>query len=135
MLSSFLVFLLILLFVGCEGKVENGSLKAVFIFGDSIVDQVNNNNITTLIKCNFEPYGKDFMGGKPTGRFTNAKTPSDLIVEELGIKEVMPAYLDPHLRVEDLKTGVSFASGGCGFDPQTSSIAVFYSHLYMLFNV
>ncbi|WMV41169.1 hypothetical protein MTR67_034554 [Solanum verrucosum] len=66
------------------------------------------------------------MGGKPIGRFTNSKTPSDLIVEELGIKEVMPAYLDPHLRVEDLKTGVSFASGGCGFDPQTSSIAELY---------
>ncbi|CAN4077026.1 unnamed protein product [Withania somnifera] len=120
-----MVFLLILLFVACEGKVElprNVTVKAVFAFGDSIVDQGNNNHITTLVKCNFEPYGKDFMDGKPTGRFSNAKTPSDLIVEELGVKEVMPAYLDHDLRSEDLKTGVSFASGGCGYDPQTAII-------------
>ncbi|KAK6781980.1 hypothetical protein RDI58_019776 [Solanum bulbocastanum] len=65
-----------------QGKVENGSMKAVFIFVDSIDDQGNKNNITTLVKCNFEPYGKDFMGGKPTGKLTNAKTPSDLLGEE-----------------------------------------------------
>ncbi|CAN4077027.1 unnamed protein product [Withania somnifera] len=124
-----MVFLLILLFVACEGKVElprNVTVKAVFAFGDSIVDQGNNNHITTLVKCNFEPYGKDFMDGKPTGRFSNAKTPSDLIVEELGVKEVMPAYLDHDLRSEDLKTGVSFASGGCGYDPQTAIITELY---------
>ncbi|XP_060211795.1 GDSL esterase/lipase EXL3-like [Lycium barbarum] len=134
MLSPCLVFwlhnkmglfhVLFLLFVACEGKVKNVSVKAVFTFGDSIVDQGNNNHIITFAKCNFEPYGKDFMdGNKPTGRFSNAKTPSDLIVDELGIKELMPAYLDPNLQAEDLKTGVSFASGGCGFDPQTAIIA------------
>ncbi|MCD7453573.1 hypothetical protein HAX54_021370 [Datura stramonium] len=126
-LHNMMVFLfLFLLFVACKGKVQlpkNVSVKAVFAFGDSIVDQGNNNHITTLVKCNFEPYGKDFTGGKPTGRFSNAKTPSDLIVEELGIKEIMPAYLDPDLQAEDLKTGVSFASGACGFDPQTATIA------------
>nr|XP_009779479.1 PREDICTED: GDSL esterase/lipase EXL3-like [Nicotiana sylvestris] len=119
-------FYVILLWLGaCEGKTElpkNLNIKAVLVFGDSIVDQGNNNNITTLIKCNFPPYGKDFIDGKPTGRFTNAKTPADLIVEELGIKELMPAYLDPKLQAEDLKTGVSFASGACGYDPQTAVI-------------
>ncbi|OIT19231.1 gdsl esteraselipase, partial [Nicotiana attenuata] len=88
MLCYCLVFLsrtmvLFQLFVAsCKGKVqlpENVTVKAVFAFGDSIVDQGNNNHITTVVKCNFEPYGKDFLGGKPTGRFSNAKTPSDLI--------------------------------------------------------
>ncbi|KAJ8561322.1 hypothetical protein K7X08_027512 [Anisodus acutangulus] len=51
------------------------------------------------------------------------KRRQDLIVEELGIKELMPAYLDPQLQAEDLKTGVSFASGACGYDPQTAAIA------------
>lgn len=46
-------------------------------------------------------------------------------VEELGVKEAMPAYLDPNLTIEDFKTGVSFASGGCGFDPLTSTLAVY----------
>nr|POF18355.1 protein free1 [Quercus suber] len=41
--------------------------------GDSIVDIGNNNHINTLIKCNFPPYGKDFQGGKPTGRFSNGR--------------------------------------------------------------
>ncbi|PHU21007.1 GDSL esterase/lipase EXL1 [Capsicum chinense] len=110
----------------CEGKVQlpkNVVLKAVFAFGDSIVDQGNNNYIPTIAKCNFPPYGKDFNGGMPTGRFGNGKTPPDLIVEELGLKELVPAYLDTNVNSEDFKTGVSFASGGCGFDPLTSSLA------------
>ncbi|KAJ9542269.1 hypothetical protein OSB04_028775 [Centaurea solstitialis] len=34
----------------------------------------------------------------------------------------MPAYLDPSLDDKELLTGVSFASGGTGYDPQTSQI-------------
>ena len=41
-----------------------------------------------------------------------------------GVKEIMPAYLDPNLHPQDLITGVSFASGACGYDPLTSKIAV-----------
>ncbi|KAJ0039953.1 hypothetical protein Pint_28533 [Pistacia integerrima] len=101
----------------------NQTVPALFIFGDSIVDPGNNNNIKTIIKCNFPPYGRDFMGGKPTGRFCNGKVPSDILVQELGIKELLPAYLDPNLKPEDLVTGVSYASGGSGYDPLTSKIA------------
>ncbi|KAL3514794.1 hypothetical protein ACH5RR_027511 [Cinchona calisaya] len=101
---------------------DNETIPAVFAFGDSIVDQGNNNNLSTLIKCNFPPYGKDFSGGIPTGRFSNSKTPPDLIAEELGIKEIVPAYLDPNLQANDLPTGVSFASGGSGYDPQTPQL-------------
>ncbi|XP_060199856.1 GDSL esterase/lipase EXL3-like [Lycium barbarum] len=118
-------FVSFMLFVGCESKVQlpkNLVVKAVFAFGDSIVDQGSNNHIATVVKSNFLPYGKDFNGGIPTGRFCNGKTPPDLIVEELGIKEFVPAYLDPNLKSEDLKTGVSFASGGSGYDPLTATI-------------
>ena len=45
--------------------------------------------------------------------------------EELGIKELVPAYLDPHLQPTDLPTGVSFASGATGFDPETPRLVVF----------
>ncbi|WOH09986.1 hypothetical protein DCAR_0729447 [Daucus carota subsp. sativus] len=102
---------------------SNMSIPAVIVFGDSIGDQGNNNNLTTLIKCNFSPYGKDFKGKFATGRFTNSKTPPDLLAAELGIKELIPAYLDPNLHSKDLPTGVSFASGGTGYDPQTSILA------------
>ncbi|KAK3231874.1 hypothetical protein Dsin_003755 [Dipteronia sinensis] len=106
---------------------QNLSFPAFFSFGDSIIDTGNNNNLTTTAKCNFPPYGRDFMGGKPTGRFSNGKTPVDLIVETLGIKEILPAYLDPNLQIKDLHTGVNFASGGSGFDPLSSEIANAYS--------
>ncbi|KAJ8538247.1 hypothetical protein K7X08_014787 [Anisodus acutangulus] len=102
---------------------RNKSIPAVIVFGDSIVDTGNNNGLKTLGKVNYPPYGKDFMGGKPTGRFSNGKVPPDLIVEELRIKELLPAYLDPTLQAEDLITGVNFASGGAGYDPLTSEIA------------
>ena len=44
--------------------------------------------------------------------------------EEVGIKSVVPAYLDPNLTPKDLLTGVSFASGGSGYDPITPKLVV-----------
>lgn len=109
-----------------EGVVKlppNVSVPALFAFGDSIADTGNNNDLKTLVKCNFPPYGKDFQGGNPTGRFCNGKVPSDILAEELGIKEYLPAYLDPNLKSSDLLTGVCFASGASGYDPLTPQIA------------
>ncbi|XP_021825087.1 GDSL esterase/lipase At5g42170-like [Prunus avium] len=102
----------------------NVSVPAVIIFGDSIVDTGNNNNnFKTFARCNFLPYGKDLKGGMPTGRFSNGKVPSDFIVEALGIKELLPAYLDPTLQPEDLLTGVVIAAGGAGYDPLTAQLS------------
>ncbi|KAA8537495.1 hypothetical protein F0562_027103 [Nyssa sinensis] len=122
----FLSFHVSLLFFSSEAVTklpENVTFPAVIFFGDSIVDQGNNNNLNTIVKCNFPPYGKDFSGGNPTGRFTNAKTPADLIAEGVGVKELLPAYLDPNLQTKDIPTGVSFASGATGYDPQTPLLA------------
>ena len=55
------------------------TVPAVFVFGDSIVDPGNNNYVKTIIKCDFPPYGRDFVGGRPTGRFSNGRVPSDII--------------------------------------------------------
>ncbi|XP_078440313.1 GDSL esterase/lipase EXL3-like [Wolffia australiana] len=98
------------------------AVPAVIVFGDSVVDPGNNNILGTLTRCNFPPYGKDFPNHQATGRFSNGKIPNDLIVAGLGIKDTLPAYLDPSLRPEELLTGVSFASGGSGFDPVTSTM-------------
>lgn len=102
---------------------QNKTIPAVIVFGDSVVDTGNNNYLPTISKVNYPPYGKDFMGGMPTGRYSNGKVPADLLVEELGIKEILPAYLDPNLQPEDLITGINFASGSGGYDPLTSEFA------------
>lgn len=58
---------------------QNITFPAVLVFGDSIVDTGNNNHLRTLVKCDFRPYGADFKGGIPTGRFCNGRVPSDLL--------------------------------------------------------
>ncbi|KAI3724488.1 hypothetical protein L2E82_36267 [Cichorium intybus] len=98
------------------------NVSAILAFGDSFLDTGNNNYISTVLKANFLPYGNDFMGGKPTGRFSNGKNIADFFAEGLGVKEFVPPYLDPSLNDSDLLTGVSFASGGSGYDPQTARI-------------
>ncbi|XP_059313300.1 GDSL esterase/lipase EXL3-like [Lycium ferocissimum] len=121
------IFLLFSPVVIARGAIANlqqpynvsGIIPAVFVFGDSVVDTGNNNWIATLAKGNFPQYGKNFEGGKATGRVCDGKVPSDLFVEELGIKELLPPYLDPTLQPKDLITGVNFASIGSGYDPQT----------------
>ncbi|KAG4199596.1 hypothetical protein ERO13_A05G157400v2 [Gossypium hirsutum] len=101
----------------------NNKITAAFVFGDSTVDPGNNNYVKTLFRGNFPPYGKDFRDHVPTGRFTNGKLSTDLIVSYVGIKEYLPPYLDPNLSIEELMTGVSFASAGSGFDPLTPQIS------------
>ncbi|VFQ89066.1 unnamed protein product [Cuscuta campestris] len=98
----------------------NRSLSPLFVFGDSTVDPGNNNFILTIAKCNFPPYGRDFPNHVPTGRFSNGRLVTDFIASYIGVKENIPPYLDQSLSLEELTTGVSFASGGSGYDPLTS---------------
>ncbi|WCJ24043.1 GDSL esterase/lipase At1g23500 [Euphorbia peplus] len=103
-------------------EATNVSTAAVFAFGDSILDTGNNNNLRTMSKCNYTPYGRDLPGGFPTGRFCDGRVFSDLITEGLGVKRMLPAYLDPNLQPSDLLTGVCFASGGSGLDSITANV-------------
>uniref|UniRef100_A0A803NKX0 GDSL esterase/lipase n=1 Tax=Cannabis sativa TaxID=3483 RepID=A0A803NKX0_CANSA len=57
---------------------KNESILAIQAFGDSFLDTGNNNHLISITKCDFPPYGRDFLGGKPTGRFTDGKVFSDL---------------------------------------------------------
>lgn len=54
-------------------------LPALFAFGDSIFDPGNNNDLQTMTKSDFLPYGMDFVTHRPTGRFCNGKIPTDFI--------------------------------------------------------
>ncbi|KAL0837630.1 hypothetical protein Bca101_089520 [Brassica carinata] len=100
----------------------NTTVPALIVFGDSIMDTGNNNDIPTLLKSNFPPYGKEFPGGIPTGRFSDGKVPSDIIANTLGIAKTIPPYLGSNLKPNDLLKGVIFASGGSGYDPLTSKL-------------
>ncbi|VVA91957.1 unnamed protein product [Arabis nemorensis] len=102
--------------------IQNGGFPAVIAFGDSILDTGNNNLLMTLSRSNFLPYGRDFPFHLPTGRFGNGKVLSDLVVAELGIKDLLPAFRSPLLKSSELSTGVCFASGGSGLDKTTASI-------------
>ncbi|KAL2457968.1 GDSL esterase/lipase [Forsythia ovata] len=97
-------------------------VPAIIVFGDSSVDAGNNNQISTVLKSNFRPYGRDFYGGKPTGRFSNGRIPPDFISEGFGLRPFVPAYLDPMYNISDFATGVCFASAGTGYDNSTSNV-------------
>jgi hypothetical protein len=53
-----------------------------FVFGDSLVDNGNNNGIVSMARANYPPYGIDFAGG-PTGRFSNGLTTVDVICKQM----------------------------------------------------
>ncbi|KAK6124159.1 hypothetical protein DH2020_042068 [Rehmannia glutinosa] len=71
--------------------VAEPQVPCYFIFGDSLVDNGNNNNIQSLARANYLPYGIDFPDG-PTGRFSNGKTTVDVIAELLGFDDYIPPY-------------------------------------------
>ncbi|KAH9803955.1 GDSL esterase/lipase [Citrus sinensis] len=100
----------------------NAKVPAIIVFGDSSVDSGNNNEISTVLKSNFQPYGRDFIDSKPTGRFSNGRIPTDFISEAFRIKPTIPAYLDPTYNISDFSTGVCFASAGTGYDNATSDV-------------
>ncbi|CAI0560723.1 unnamed protein product [Linum tenue] len=83
-----------------------------FIFGDSLFDNGNNNNLSTVTKVNYSPYGVDFPAG-PTGRFSNGRTTADLIGEMLGFRKFIPPFAsNPDER--QILVGVNYASGSAG---------------------
>ena len=47
-----------------------------------------------------------------------------LAASALGVKETLPPYLNKSLTLEDLKTGVSFASAGSGYNNATCKTSV-----------
>ncbi|XP_074269881.1 GDSL esterase/lipase At5g45960-like [Silene latifolia] len=100
---------------------SSNNTLAVFVFGDSTVDPGNNNHIETYFRSDHSPYGIDYPNHIPTGRFSNGMLATDLIASYAGIKQSIPAYLDPSLSLGDLITGVSFASSGAGYDPLTAA--------------
>lgn len=57
-------------------------VPCIFIFGDSMADNGNNNGLVTKAKANYQPYGIDFPTGA-TGRFSNGRNTVDIIGRSL----------------------------------------------------
>ncbi|XP_042514355.1 GDSL esterase/lipase 7-like [Macadamia integrifolia] len=116
---SLLLSLCLLLHV-FQAKCSSPLAPALYIFGDSLTDSGNNNNLHTLAKANYKPYGMDFPDG-PTGRFTNGKTLVDFLAQFLGLP-LVPPYLG--LSVDQkfkTITGMNYASGSAGILLETGS--------------
>lgn len=97
-----------------DSNVGNGETKAMvpamFIFGDSLIDNGNNNDLPSFAKANYFPYGIDFNGG-PTGRFCNGLTMVDTIAQQLGLP-LIPAF--SQVSGEQIRYGVNYASAAAG---------------------
>lgn len=98
--------------VRCEPQVP-----CYFIFGDSLCDAGNNNDLVTKAKANYPPYGIDFPGGVATGRFSNGRNFADRITELLGFDEYIPPYSTA--KGKEILKGVNYASGAAGIRCET----------------
>jgi hypothetical protein len=53
--------------------------RTFFVFGDSLVDNGNNNFLMTTARADTLPYGIDYPTHRPTGRFSNGLNIPDII--------------------------------------------------------
>ncbi|PWA77520.1 SGNH hydrolase-type esterase domain-containing protein [Artemisia annua] len=98
--------------------VSQPQVPCYFIFGDSLVDNGNNNDLVTMAKANYPPYGIDFPEGV-TGRFTNGRTIADIIGQLLGFSKFISSFANA--TDEDISTGVNYGSGGAGIRDESGS--------------
>ncbi|PAN33312.1 hypothetical protein PAHAL_6G011000 [Panicum hallii] len=104
------LLLLAVLAAAARGGGEERA-PALFVFGDSLIDSGNNNNLASLAKANYFPYGIDFAGG-PTGRFCNGYTIVDELAELLGLP-LVPPYSQAS-SVQQVLQGANYASAAAG---------------------
>nr|AMY26618.1 zinc finger FYVE domain containing protein [Linum usitatissimum] len=106
---ALLIIVVVLVAASADGAPE---VPCYFIFGDSLFDNGNNNNLDTSTKSNYPPYGIAFPAG-PTGRFTNGRTTADIVGELMGFESFIPSFASNPSRSE-LLVGVNYASASAG---------------------
>lgn len=112
--SSFLFTTFIVALIVVIGTLSlQAEARAFFVFGDSLVDNGNNNYLATTARADAPPYGIDYPTHRPTGRFSNGLNIPDIISEHIGAESTLP-YLSPQLTGNKLLVGANFASAGIG---------------------
>ncbi|KAK0577092.1 hypothetical protein LWI29_027721 [Acer saccharum] len=101
-------------------------VPALFVFGDSLVDDGNNNFLSSIAKANYYPYGVDFDFGVPTGRFSNGKNFIDFIARMMGVA-YPPPFADPNTVGTRLLGGVNYASAAAGILDESGRHYALYS--------
>ncbi|KAL3027838.1 hypothetical protein AAZX31_03G079000 [Glycine max] len=117
------------LWSGVQGALQ---VPCYFIFGDSLVNNGNNNQLQSLARVDYLPYGIDFPGG-PSRRFSNGKTTMQLNcritdkernkknllpnAELLGFDDYIPPYVDAS--GDAIFKGVNYASATAGIREET----------------
>ncbi|XP_075091117.1 GDSL esterase/lipase At1g29670-like [Nicotiana tabacum] len=109
---TFFVFSLKILVEGAP------QVPCYFIFGDSLLDNGNNNDLDTAAKANYAPYGVDFRDG-PTGRFTNGRNTADFLAELLDFDHYIPPFASAE--GSEILEGVNYASGSAGIRNDSGS--------------
>ncbi|CAJ2669776.1 unnamed protein product [Trifolium pratense] len=95
---------------------QSSQVPCIFIFGDGLSGNGNNNMLPTTAKANYNPYGIDFPTG-PTGRATNGRTAIDIIGELLGFADFIPPFANTS--GSNITKGVNYASGSAGIREET----------------
>nr|XP_043613318.1 GDSL esterase/lipase At5g33370-like [Erigeron canadensis] len=108
-----LLYFVSLLAMGVRGDLKVNQPRPFFVFGDSLVDNGNNNFLITMARADAPPYGIDTPSHRPNGRFSNGLNIPDIISEHMGTEPVLP-YLSPELTPQKLPNGANFASAGIG---------------------
>lgn len=67
--------------------------RAFFVFGDSLVDNGNNNYLVTSARADSPPYGIDYPTHRPTGRFSNGLNMPDLISRVSNIHTLLLTFI------------------------------------------
>ncbi|KAL5711722.1 hypothetical protein ACHQM5_013976 [Ranunculus cassubicifolius] len=111
--SSFVGSMVITLVVLLGSLVPQAESRAFFVFGDSLVDNGNNNYLVTTARADAYPYGIDYPSHRATGRFSNGYNIPDLISQAIHEEATLP-YLSPDLVGQRLLVGANFASAGIG---------------------
>ncbi|MFS8026663.1 putative triacylglycerol lipase [Helianthus anomalus] len=76
--NKFIMFILFFSIILPTWVVGKPQVPCYFIFGDSLVDNGNNNRLVTFAKATYLPHGIDFSSG-PTGRFCNGRNFADFM--------------------------------------------------------
>ncbi|PIN09024.1 Triacylglycerol lipase [Handroanthus impetiginosus] len=111
--SAWSLLIISLVLLASASMAPKADARAFFVFGDSLVDNGNNNYLITSARADSPPYGIDYPSHRPTGRFSNGLTIPDIISERLGMESPMP-YLSPFWKGQKLLAGANFASAGVG---------------------
>lgn len=79
MAVSLFLFAIFLAALGQFASRTEAAPRAFFVFGDSLVDNGNNNFLATTARADAPPYGIDHPSHQATGRFSNGYNIPDLI--------------------------------------------------------